>query len=741
MSYDIVRKTPDAGANLPSTMDAMWGQPNTLPAAATSDAQPLKVIHRSLRGRYPLALTLGLIGALIGAGIGYSTQKPSYRATGSVTISPVLQSVFDSSNNSMPLYAQYMKSQANRFRLDIPRAAVAQDAWKQYNGEPTQAAEIAYAYRISASYDRDSRDISVTFQSNDSQEAILGVNSALDAYAALRREEQAKESELSLDAINRVKGEIENNIDDTRNKIRQLGKQHESLDLDAIASGKQSRLIELEKQLDKATDVLTRMLDQKNRAEANAIQIDPKQLAGKDPLLAQMLTYKEQLMFQQTQLGHGANSPVAKNLDAKIEAIATQIDNLAKTLAKDSLGFIPSFDEKGGMIEVSLLNIAQQEATVEAKKLQIEAIRKDLSGVETSRFEIDELEGQIKKLDRQLEDVVNRQRLWEARGITSAAPFNINKAVIADLADDRRPTMATFGFLVGGGLPVLGVLLLGLADRRYRYSDEATGGGVTKGIPLLGILPNLPDRLSDPSQASVAAHCVHQIRTMLQLNVLSDQPSILAITSAASGDGKTSLTLALGLSFAAAGSRTLLIDTDLIGAGLSARLGVNAPQGVGDAIISDDPSQFVRNTDVTDLSIIPVGTQTSVQNSAFSPTAVRRLFSELRGKYDIILVDTGPVLGSIEATPLVAAADATILTVARGQNRDLVEKAIAHLKSVGAKIAGVVFNRAGSKDFERSISGISLRSVSRASQTHAVNGHNGNGSYNGSTSSTTGAAN
>ena len=68
----------------------------------------------------------------------------------------------------------------------------------------------------------------------------------------------------------------------------------------------------------------------------------------------------------------------------------------------------------------------------------------------------------------------------------------------------------------------------------------------------------------------------------------------------------------------------------------------------------------------------------------------------------------------------VAASDAVILTVARGQNRDLVEKAINHLRAVGARLAGVVFNRANARDFERSISGISLRSVSRASANGAV---------------------
>jgi Mrp family chromosome partitioning ATPase len=103
----------------------------------------------------------------------------------------------------------------------------------------------------------------------------------------------------------------------------------------------------------------------------------------------------------------------------------------------------------------------------------------------------------------------------------------------------------------------------------------------------------------------------------------------------------------------------------------------------------------------------------------FSPQSVRRLVNEAKKHFEIILIDTGPILGSIEATPVAAASDGVILTVARGQQRPLVEKALAHLNSIGARVAGVVFNRAQSRDFEQSISGISMRSASRST--------NGNG--------------
>jgi Mrp family chromosome partitioning ATPase len=103
---------------------------------------------------------------------------------------------------------------------------------------------------------------------------------------------------------------------------------------------------------------------------------------------------------------------------------------------------------------------------------------------------------------------------------------------------------------------------------------------------------------------------------------------------------------------------------------------------------------------------------------------MRRLINEARKHFEVILIDTGPILGSIEATPVCSAVDGVVLTVARGQQRPLVEKALAHLRSIGARISGVVFNRAQARDFEQSISGISLRSAARSQggQSYASNG-------------------
>jgi hypothetical protein len=211
----------------------------------------------------------------------------------------------------------------------------------------------------------------------------------------------------------------------------------------------------------------------------------------------------------------------------------------------------------------------------------------------------------------------------------------------ADQQSSKKVLFGLAGALGGAGVAV-GVLLAiaGLVDTRFRYSDDAAGNSMS-GIPLLGILPNLPDKLTDPAQASVAAHCVHQIRTMLQLNAMREACTVFAITSASSGDGKTSLSLALGLSFAASGSRTLLIDADLVGGGLSSRLGNNSSIGIVDAISGTKIDDVVQATDVADLAIIPIGSAQAHHAGSFSPPAVRRFLAEARKHFEVIVIDTG----------------------------------------------------------------------------------------------------
>ena len=324
--------------------------------------------------------------------------------------------------------------------------------------------------------------------------------------------------------------------------------------------------------------------------------------------------------------------------------------------------------------------------------------------------------------------------------------------------DRRIPAAAAAGL---GGLAMgFGIFaLIGLLDRRVRSIADAreTLDGSQR---ILGILPTLPEDLADPDQVSGVAFAVHHIRTLLQLGGGDTRSTTFAITSASPQDGKTSLTMALGMSYAASGAKTLLIDGDVIGAGLSSRMGIVVRPRLGgillrqglitgeqlDAGLTEAQQTgnligrtlvklgFIKPTDKKqalaeqasgnlgfldmlggrelsdcissagspNLSLMPVGNISANHVGRISIDAVRRIIAEARLKFDIVLFDTGPLLGSLESGIVAASVDEVIVAVARGQQVGLLEQTFQRLRELEARVAGIVFNRAHIRDLERS---------------------------------------
>ncbi len=324
---------------------------------------------------------------------------------------------------------------------------------------------------------------------------------------------------------------------------------------------------------------------------------------------------------------------------------------------------------------------------------------------------------------------------------------------------DTRPTFAAAGGLGGVVVSFGSIILLGLLGRRMDRPEDARTHIV--GLPLLGVLPELPDDLADPEQAAIASHSVHQIRALLQIMGRHDRNQVFGITSPAAGTGKTSLTLALGVSFAAAQLKTLLIDCDFVGGGLTERVNliirrkigqillseglINQAQleealklekesrrrlseilveagyvtesnltalvanhrevrevlGVLNALSGEDIRNCITETGIENLSMLPLGDASPQHAGCLSPGSLHALIEAAKERFDVVLLDTGPVPGSLEASVVTSQVDAVVLTVARGEQGGSVDTSIAHLVNVRARIAGLVFNRAKTQDVIR----------------------------------------
>lgn len=713
----------------PGAMD-VWNQgqmPQQLgmpsPQQAQPAASPVAMVQKLLRGRVALAIVLALIGAIIGAGAGYMSQAPKYEATGVLLISPLIPLV--EGDKALPYYQQMMSTQvytivSPKVMNEVPKT----EPWKSVVGKNNDAlADLAS--NLKPTYTRNTLVINLDYITADQKVAQAGMQTVINVYSAQFRSNANNDVAKKLEEVKRRKQELDDKFNAAEAQILDVTRLYGTPELQGLMSAAQTKVEKIdgekrnqESNWRNANDAIA------SRRDASG-KLSIEELAAVDPILLKAINELRDLQnaakLDESLLGPNHQKVRSEKIAIKLRQDA--IEGLADADRTTIMAIIPDMVKGGGeKIMLTAGDMRLLEKRVDTLRAEYDEAVKERGKIASDAAKVDQQRATMKTLQNDIDSTNDRLTQMTYLAAATGKLEVVQDGSFATKTSDKKILFGLAGAIAGAVVPVGLLMLMGLMDTRFRYSDDAAGQSMA-GIPLLGILPNLPDRLSDPAQASIAAHCVHQIRTMLQLNSMRDGSTAFAITSASSGDGKTSLSLALGLSFAASGSRTLLIDADLVGGGLTSRLGNDTSVGIVDALAGVGLEECVQPTDVSDLSLLPIGTAQAHHAGSFSPPAVRKLLSEIRKHYEVIIIDTGPVMGSIEATPICASVDGVVLTVARGQSRPLVERAITHLSSIGARVAGVVFNRAQHKDFEQSIGAISVRSAARSTMNGT--GHNG----------------
>ncbi|MEO0797659.1 MAG: AAA family ATPase [Pseudomonadota bacterium] len=174
-------------------------------------------------------------------------------------------------------------------------------------------------------------------------------------------------------------------------------------------------------------------------------------------------------------------------------------------------------------------------------------------------------------------------------------------------------------------------------------------------------------------------------------------PQILLVVSALNGEGRSTTASNLAVQFAIGGSKTLLIDADLRGGGLSRTLGLTSQPGLADVIAgSISPSAAILRDASTGLHVLPsvrAGAQLSSPVETLNSTEAFSLFDVLRGHFDIVIVDAPPLLPVADARVLSDICDSGLMIVKwRSTARSHVKQALRTLGPNQSKIIGLVMS-------------------------------------------------
>lgn len=261
----------------------------------------------------------------------------------------------------------------------------------------------------------------------------------------------------------------------------------------------------------------------------------------------------------------------------------------------------------------------------------------------------------------------------------------------------RESTDAAFRH-PGDGVQYLNVAELGFIvhlnakdlPHRSRSSPVLfSAGSNTKAPPLLGSFSN--------SEAVKAIDSFHGIVTSLRFWMRADEKSyVLTLTSPGPGEGKTTAVANLGLALAEANTRVLLIDGDLRRGKLSTLLHASGRGGlleVLQAAPNVNPLTYVEQTGVPGLSLLGGDRLTIAGCPLLQSKPMDGILQQLKEHFDVILIDTAPVLTAPDTRILGRSADGVILVTRAGKtNRQAAAAALQRLTQDGSAIVGTIFN-------------------------------------------------
>jgi capsular exopolysaccharide synthesis family protein len=320
-----------------------------------------------------------------------------------------------------------------------------------------------------------------------------------------------------------------------------------------------------------------------------------------------------------------------------------------------------------------------------------------------NRFALEDarLQAEVTRLSGLADELDNRLRTVSLTTGETAPSITVLEPPSASKAPTRPYTGRTLGLALIAGL----VLGCGAAcvrdwyDYRLRSADEVKA---TLGVTVLGLIPRVADENSpiargqkihiDPQ--SEAAEAYRSLRTAVHFGLRDREARTILVTSPERGDGKTTCASNFAISMAQLGRRVLLIDADLRAPMQDLIFGINGRVGLANVVAGKESADgAIRHTGIENLDLLPAGVAQRNPSELLNSQKFIEVIESLAEKYDVVVIDSPPMLAVTDARIIAASSDATILVLRAGKsNRKLGELSIDGLVSVGANLLGAVVN-------------------------------------------------
>ncbi len=252
------------------------------------------------------------------------------------------------------------------------------------------------------------------------------------------------------------------------------------------------------------------------------------------------------------------------------------------------------------------------------------------------------------------------------------------------------------GVLVGLVLGITLAILRELFDKTVKHSgplEAITGAKLIGSIPFDKRREQEPATDFDSEDDARSAEAFRKLRTHIQFLSADNPPRVIVVVSPMPGEGKSTTAINLALALVEAEKSVLLLDADMRRPTLAGRLNLVDSVGLSTVLRGQASlAEVLQESSFPGLTVLAAGETPSNPSELLGSTAASQLFSDVRARFDYVIVNSPPLLAVTDPAVLAVNADGVLLLARFGKStRGELAHATRNLKDLGASIFGTVF--------------------------------------------------
>jgi capsular exopolysaccharide synthesis family protein len=680
-------------------------------------------ILRALRRRWVAAVCLGGTLAALAAAAAWFLMSPKYTAFARIQVAYEKPRLGRDMGGSVSDFRTYLKTQAQRLTSrPVIWATLKRDDVKRLGLDGQVNDPAAYIEEeLKVEQHEDSEIITVLMSSFDPTIATTTLKGVVASYMdeVVYAEERARTKRVG--ELDKGLNEAIEGLKTKKNNLHKLAQQLGTNDPVVLVQ----RLTEVMGNLRDAQGQRNQLALEIIRAQSEIETLDTQLKALKDPdapppaavrpavendaEIREIRTrlHKVQSVVEEFESRRMQDRPSAiatYELRAKLEArAAKRIKEIEEDVRSRPAAAPGGAGQSREQIQLTRLQITNRvrgmQELLKGLQTDIQALNEQKAKLSQTNEEYEATRSQIGR-EEQVVNSLGIQLEQEKFELRAAQRINVIQEAELQRKDMKKQIMAT----VAAPLGVLFLVCMGLALSEHRQRRVRTAGEVARGlgIRVVGAVPDMPHLerhlVNAEGETELEGHPVLESIDAIRTLLLRDRegPRVVLVTSATSGEGKTTLAAHLAGSLARAGRKTLLIDGDLRNPTGHQLFELPPQPGFSEALLGEvEMADAVKPTALEGLSFLAAGQWDREVMQALARGELEGVFDKLREEHDFLIIDSHPVLAATDALLLGQQADAVLLSVLREVSQmPRVYAAAQRLGSLGIRVLGAVVNGA-----------------------------------------------